>query len=114
LGEFAYGVCCLFGYNATQDLQGGAAYFAHLKTHAWRDLVFVGGLALLSAGDEKAAADHFRLAAEAESPVGQAYYGWVLENGVGGEQNGTEAAEWYRKAADNGYDHIEHSAQAEL
>jgi TPR repeat protein len=107
-GEFVYGVCCLFGYNATVDEEKGIAYLAHTRTHSTRDIVVLGGLALLSAGGEKAAAaatEHFRAGAQDESPVAQMFYASALERGIGVEQNKKEAALWYTKGIDNGYSH---------
>jgi TPR repeat protein len=103
LGEFACGVCCLFGYATTQNRAKGAALLARAAAHACPELMLRMGIALLNEGGQRyevTAAGYIFVGAKAGTMEGQTYYGWVLENGIGIKRD-TEA-EWYTKAVEMG------------
>lgn len=62
------------------------------------------GISAFSREDYVAAARIFIPLAAAGDPVAQGYLGFLFETGRGVPMNYTEAAMWYRRAAEQGYD----------
>jgi TPR repeat protein len=101
---FPFGLI-LFGL---EDPEQGSGQLMRLTRYGWPELAFLGGLGLQSMGEERHetdadAAELFRAGADGVFGPAQGYYALALENGVGVNPNQTQAAEWYRKAVDQGY-----------